>query len=313
MRVLRNAADLDSYLGDRGWRAGGGPVIVPTMGALHAGHERLIRIATERARADANPLGCVVWIFVNPTQFTDPTDLDRYPRTLDADVEVCSRAGARAVFAPAVSDVYSPAEPVPVPPLPAVATAPGLEDAHRPGHFAGVCQVVNRFFQLMRPSAAAFGEKDWQQLAVIREMVRMLALDVEIRAVPTVREPDGLAMSSRNRFLDAEGRARAVSLSHALRLASDAESVAEAESVMASTLRAAGAEIDYAVVRDARSLTVLPPDATHTSESAPRRALIAARIGRVRLIDNCDWTSGPDSHPDAPPDDFPVATPPVRV
>lgn len=313
MRVLRNAADLDSYLGDRRWRAGGGPAIVPTMGALHAGHERLIRIATERARADANPLGCVVWIFVNPTQFTDPADLDRYPRTLDADVGVCGRAGARAVFAPAVSDVYPPAKPVPVPPLPEVATAPGLEDAHRPGHFAGVCQVVNRFFQMMRPSVAAFGEKDWQQLAVVREMVRMLDLDVEIQAVPTVREPDGLAMSSRNRFLDADGRARAASLFHALRLASGSESVAEAESVMAKTLRAAGAEIDYAVVRDARSLSVLPQGATHVSESAPRRALIAARIEGVRLIDNCDWTSGPDFHPDAPPDDLPVVAPPIRV
>lgn len=313
MRVLRNAADLDSFLGGRGWRAGGGPSIVPTMGALHAGHERLIRIATERARADANPLGCVVWIFVNPTQFTDPADLDRYPRTLEADVEVCRRAGARAVFAPAVSDVYPPAEPIPVPPLPEVATAPGLEDAYRPGHFAGVCQVVNRFFHLMRPSVAAFGEKDWQQLAVVRAMVRMLALDVEIQSVPTVREPDGLAMSSRNRFLDTEARARAVCLSRALGLASGSESVAEAESAMASTLRAAGVEIDYAVVRDARSLTVLPPGATRAAESAPRRALIAARIGRVRLIDNCDWSTGPDVRPDAPSDGLRVAAPPDRV
>jgi pantoate--beta-alanine ligase len=314
MRVLRNAADLDAFLGGRGWRAGRGPVIVPTMGALHAGHERLIREGSDRARDEANPLGCVVWIFVNPTQFTDQFDLARYPRTLDADIELCRRSGAAAAFAPPVADIYPPGLRVSVPTLPEVATAPGLEDAARPGHFAGVCQVVHRFFQLMRPSVAMFGEKDWQQLAVIREMVRMLSLDIEIQSVPTVREPDGLAMSSRNRFLDSQSRARATCLFRALCAASTATSVGEAESVMMSSLIGAGADVDYAVIRDGQSLAVLPPNTPHASQTSQqsRRALVAARIGGVRLIDNCDWPQGPGFVP-SPPDALPVAPHARRV
>lgn len=267
---------------------GPGCHFVPTMGALHEGHATLVRVAA--AAAAGAPVA--VSIFVNPTQFDDPADLSRYPRTLPQDLELCRAAGATVVYAPSVEDVYpaggSPAgraggESSPTP-IPDQATKPGLEDGLRPGHFAGVCQVVRRLFELVRPQRAYFGEKDWQQLQVITAMTSMVSLPVRIVPVPTVREPDGLAMSSRNRFLSAEDRRRGLSLSMALCEARRAATPDQAEEIMTSVLREAGVTPDYAVVRDAATLLPRSNGAT-----GPMRALIAARVGAVRLIDNAAW------------------------
>lgn len=258
-------------------------VLVPTMGALHAGHVALIRTATEHARAH-RLVGCVVSVFVNPTQFDVRSDLDRYPRVLDEDVRVAWKAGAAAVYAPDAEEVYPPEQPVPVPPLPAVATFPRLEDATRPGHFAGVCQVVKRLFDLLQPAAAVFGEKDWQQLQVVRAMVRELAIGVEIISTETVREPDGLALSSRNVFLSPADRQRALSLHRSLLEAGRASDPAAAERIMLERLMAANAHVNYAAVRDAETLMPVPRSACR-----PMRALINARIGDVRLLDNAPW------------------------
>lgn len=250
------------------------------MGALHEGHASLVRQAAAYAAA-RSLAGAVVTIFVNPTQFGDAGDFSRYPKTLDADCLLCEAAGAACVFAPGVEDVYPPHQPVPVPPLPPVATTPGLEDAFRPGHFAGVCQVVSRLFDITQPAAAIFGEKDWQQLAVVRAMTLAQARGIEIIPGATVRDPDGLAMSSRNRFLSPEDRARGLSLSRALRLANRAPTPDAAQAAMRGELAAVGLSPDYAVVRN--SATLSPGD------PGPYRALIAARVGSVRLLDNAPW------------------------
>ncbi len=257
------------------------------MGALHEGHASLVRQAAALARAQSLPAGCVVSIFVNPTQFNDPGDLARYPRTLDADLALCHAAGASAVYAPAVHDIYPPGETVETPPLPAVASTPGLEDARRPGHFAGVCQVVLRLLRLVDPAAAVFGEKDWQQLQVITAMAATHHPSTRIIPGPTVREPDGLAMSSRNRFLSSDDRRRGLSLSQALTAAAQCADPAAAEAAMRGILDAAGVITEYAVVREASSLLPLPAPSPSTSTRG--RALIAARVGSVRLIDNAPW------------------------
>lgn len=254
-------------------------VLIPTMGALHAGHESLIRHGSALAKQRGGT--CIVWVFVNPTQFNDPADYARYPKTLDADLEICRRAGAGGVFVPSKEEIYPPGVEIRVPELPRVATKPGLEDAKRPGHFAGVCQVVLRFFELVKPRVAVFGEKDWQQLQVVRAMAARETPAIEIAAMPTVREKDGLAMSSRNRFLTTEERARALAISRALYSGRGEDSVTSAEDVMAEVLREDGIEPEYAVVRDAETLG--------EPGSGPKRALVAARVGNVRLIDNVEW------------------------
>lgn len=285
MLVLRNARDLERHavaLG-RSPVEGLGGVLVPTMGALHDGHGALIRDGVQLARERGDAAGCTVSIFVNPTQFNDRADFDRYPRTEKEDLARCEGAGAAAVFAPDVETMYPPPPHpgVTVPPLPRVATEPGLEDAHRPGHFAGVCQVVMRLFRLLRPAAAVFGEKDWQQLRVISAMTEEAGLSLEIVPAPTVREPDGLAMSSRNRFLTPAERRQAASLSAALIRAGAETEPGRAEGVMRAVLAEAGLVPEYAVVRDARTLGPAGP--------AAARALIACRVGSVRLIDNAPW------------------------
>lgn len=275
MRIVRTAAELKDYVGG---------VFVPTMGALHEGHFTLVRAAREMIGRGRGPV--IVSVFVNPTQFNDPRDLERYPRTLDADAAGCERAGADVVFAPSVDEMYPPGKPVPVPELPRVATAPGLEDAKRPGHFAGVCQVVARLFELVRPSVSLFGEKDWQQLQVIRAMVSMQGSPVKIVGVPTVREHDGLAMSSRNVFLAPEERARARALYLAIAAARRCNDIVQAEAAMKSQLETFGLGVEYATVREASTLEPAPRD---RSASIPCRCLIAARLGAVRLIDNDAW------------------------
>lgn len=277
MQVITDPADLSPYYGGH---------FVPTMGALHAGHAALIRHADRGGPHSSGP-PVVVSIFVNPTQFNDAADLARYPRTLEADLAICYQAGADAVFTPDAETVYPPDLTIETPPLPQAATDPKLEDALRPGHFAGVCQVVARLFDLVKPSAAIFGEKDFQQLAVIRAMTASAMLPIEIIPAPTVRESDGLAMSSRNRFIPEGKRRQAAAISKALCEASDKEHTTpqNAEAAMHRILREAGfaeGDIQYAVVRDAATLTA--PVA-----GRPARALIAVSLPPVRLIDNTPW------------------------
>ncbi|MBX3385054.1 MAG: pantoate--beta-alanine ligase [Phycisphaeraceae bacterium] len=272
----------------------GGCVFVPTMGALHEGHAALIRHARRLAAANEGQSrpAVVVSVFVNPTQFNDPADLERYPRTLEADAALCERAGADVVFAPGVGTVYPGGvsrEGSRVS-LPAVATEPGLEDAHRPGHFAGVCAVVSRLFDLTGAARAVFGEKDWQQLQVVRAMTRMEGREVEIVASATVREADGLAMSSRNRFLSEAERRIAPVVHEVIRGAGMFEEPGAAEAFMRERLERSGFGVEYAVVRCAESLMPLG-----TGSQEPARALVAARLGSVRLIDNDAWRGGQTS------------------
>jgi pantoate--beta-alanine ligase len=251
-----------------------GPVaLVPTMGALHEGHRTLVRAARRRAAT------VVVSVFVNPTQFGPGEDFDRYPRTWDADLAALAEEGADVVFHPGVEEVYPPgAVGVTVDPGPLGST---LEGAVRPGHFAGVLTVVAKLFGLVRPDLAFFGEKDYQQLALIRAMARELALGVEVVGVPTVREDDGLALSSRNRYLAPEQRAAAVTISAALR-AGAAAGPEGADAVLAAARAVLATEPsllpDYLELTDA--------DLGPTPAAGPARLLVAVRAGSTRLLDN---------------------------
>lgn len=269
MRMIHDDPD------ERTEMAGG--VVVPTMGALHAGHLSLIEHA---ASLDVHPV--VVTVFVNPTQFAPGEDYTQYPRTLEQDSAKCEEAGADIVFAPAAETVYpNGTDDTDVPPLPDVATKPGLEDHFRPSHFAGVCQVVKRLFELVQPAHAVFGQKDYQQLLVITAMTEQLGLRIEIIGRPTVRDVDGLALSSRNAYLSPVQRRRALSLNKALAAAQGASTPDEAERAMKSILLTNQVALDYAVVRDAR--TLMPVESLREQ---PTRAIIAGRVGKTRLIDN---------------------------
>ena len=277
MQILTTAAGLHAYTEharQTGLRVG----LVPTMGALHAGHLQLV----QAARADCNKV--IVSIFVNPTQFNNAEDFRLYPRVPDADAALLAPAGCTALFAPSVEEMY---------PRPA-----GLrfdfgdlervmEGAHRPGHFNGVATVVSKLFHLARPHRAYFGQKDWQQVAVIRQLVADLSFDLEIIACPTIREADGLAMSSRNRRLDPAARAAAPLLHQVLAAAavrvrqgvSPAQVQAEAE---AALTREPLLTPEYVAVADAQTLQPL-------AAYVPGRAVVlclAAHLGGVRLIDN---------------------------
>ena len=285
MTAVAGTRDELAKLLDPARRAGASVGFVPTMGALHEGHASLIRVA--RAQVGDGPV--VVSIFVNPTQFGAGEDLDRYPRTLDADLEVCEREGVDIVFAPSVDEVYpggvptgSNAEGVTISPG---ALADVLEGATRPGHFGGVLLVVAKLFGLVKPDVAVFGEKDYQQLALIRRMSADLCLGVEVVGAPTQREPDGLALSSRNRYLTAEQREEAVTLSRALgaaQRAADSGVDAALEAAHAELRQAHGIDLDYLVVTDP-ALGQLPASPTPGTEA---RILIAAKLGNTRLIDN---------------------------
>jgi pantoate--beta-alanine ligase len=263
-----------------------GPVaLVPTMGALHEGHRTLVRAARQAAGS------VVVSVFVNPTQFGPGEDFERYPRTWDDDLAALAEEGADLVFHPRVEEVYPPgAVGVTVDPGPLGSV---LEGAVRPGHFAGVLTVVAKLFGLVRPDLALFGEKDYQQLTLIRAMARELALGVEVVGVPTVREDDGLALSSRNRYLDEGQRAAALTISAALR-AGAAAGPQGADAVLA----AAGAALDAepSLVRDYLELT--DPDLGPVPPAGPARLLVAARAGTTRLLDNVAVTL---SRPTTPP------------
>jgi pantoate--beta-alanine ligase len=246
---------------------------VPTMGALHAGHAALL----DKARAhNAN---VIATIFVNPTQFGPGEDLDRYPRTLEADLDLCERSGVDLVWAPQVGDVYAHGTP-----LVSVDAGPlgsELEGAFRPTHFAGVLTVVAKFLNLVRPDNAYFGEKDYQQLTLIRRMAADLELGATIVGVPTVREDDGLALSSRNRYLSPDDRREALALSRALFAGRDA-----AGDGAAAVLATARAELDAHPAVAVDYLELRGADLQPAPERGDARLLVAARVGSTRLIDN---------------------------
>jgi len=257
-----------------------GPVVLaPTMGALHDGHARLLRAA----RTLAGPRGSlIVSIFVNPLQFGPNEDLDRYPRTLDADLAICAREGADLVFAPSAAEMYPGGQPeVTVDPGPA---GQRFEGEFRPGFFDGVLTVVLKLLNLTRPAIAVFGQKDAQQLTLVRRMVTDLNLDVVIEPVPTMRDPDGLATSSRNRFLSAADRAVALALPRAL-LAGQAAAASGADAVLAAArdvLRAQPAlAVDYVALVDPGTF-----EPAGTRQPGPALLVAAARAGGTRLIDN---------------------------
>jgi pantoate--beta-alanine ligase len=260
--------------------------VVMTMGALHPGHVRLIQVARERADS------VLVTIFVNPLQFGAGEDLESYPRTLAADLETCAVQKVDVVFAPAVDVIYPPGEPVAH--KYAGDLGDRLEGAVRPKHFDGVLTVVAMLLELTAPELAVFGEKDAQQLALIRRMVTEQHYPVEIVGVPIVREPDGLALSSRNRYLDAGDRVRALALSRALGAAADAASggvaaaVAAARAVLADTPEIA---VDYVSIVDETSWV----DAD--DQTGPARILVAGRVGSTRLIDNVPVVLGTQHDP----------------
>jgi pantoate--beta-alanine ligase len=272
--LARSRGELARSLADLRARAGT-VALVPTMGALHDGHRALIRAAHDYADAVA------VSIFVNPLQFGAGEDLDRYPRDLTADLESCAAEGADLVFAPELRVVY-PREP-------RVTVAAGplgdrYEGASRPGHFDGVLTVVVKLSHLLAPDIAVFGDKDFQQLTLVRSMVDDLDLAVHIVGVPIVREPDGLALSSRNQYLTAAQRVDALALSRALRAGADraVDGASAVRRAAGAVLRSApGVDVDYLAVVDETSL-----DEVGDSDAGPARLLVAARVGTTRLLDN---------------------------
>jgi len=262
---------------------GGDVAAVLTMGALHAGHLALVH----EARRRVGPEGAViVTIFVNPLQFGAGEDLSRYPRSLDADLAAAEQAGVDLVFAPSAQEVY-PTEPW-------VTVDPGelgtvLEGAARPGHFRGVLTVVAKLLNLTVPAVTVFGEKDYQQLVLVRRMCADLELGVEVVGSPTVREPDGLALSSRNVYLSAEQRSQALALSRALCAGQDAASSGTAAALGAAAevlSTESGVEVDYLVITD--------PELQPPPPSGAARLLVAARVGSTRLLDNMPVHLGAD-------------------
>ncbi|HET9141676.1 pantoate--beta-alanine ligase [Actinophytocola sp.] len=247
--------------------------LVPTMGALHAGHRDLLR----RAGRIQNTV-VVASIFVNPLQFGPNEDFDRYPRPLEADLDVCAQERVEVVFTPERAAMYPPGAQVTVHPGP---LGDELEGAARPGHFAGVLTVVAKLLNIVRPDFAFFGEKDYQQLVLIRRMVADLDMDTRVIGVPTVREPDGLALSSRNAYLDPAQRQAATALSAALSAGAHAGTggaaavLDEAGAVLAAS---SGIDVDYLELRD--------PNLGPAPEHGEARLLVAARVGTTRLIDN---------------------------
>jgi pantoate--beta-alanine ligase len=281
MRTIRSIADLRAHLAqarDAGRTVG----LVPTMGALHAGHEALIRTASARTGE------VVVSLFVNPAQFDDPSDLERYPRTEERDAAIAAECGAAVLFAPPPAEIYPDGFATTV-------TVAGLSDVlegeSRPGHFAGVCTVVAKLLNIVAPDVAFFGAKDAQQAVVVRRMARDLDMPARIEVLPTVREPDGLALSSRNALLAPEDRPRALALHAGLQAAERAVAAGErdARAVRAAALAAMaerGVEPEY--------LALIHPETLEAVPAVNGRALlaVAARVGPVRLIDNALLTTG---------------------
>ena len=273
MRIVSTVADLNAGPRSRKSRR----VLVATMGALHAGHVSLIRIARQHIGAEGE---VAVSIFVNPLQFEPGSDFSRYPRPEAADEEICHAEGVDLVFRPGPNEMYADDRSTCVE---ETSLSERLCGASRPGHFRGVCTVVTKLFHLLAPDAAVFGEKDFQQLAIIRRMVRDLNFPIEIIAGPTLREPDGLALSSRNQYLTAAERAQAPIIRAALMAAADSRETSAAnilKEVRRKIESAPLARIDYAEIVGADDLQPRP-----TVE--PRSLLaVAVFFGKTRLIDN---------------------------
>lgn len=273
--VVTSVADLRARVAD--WRKAEERVgLVPTMGALHAGHLALVQAAAERAQR------VVVTIFVNPTQFAPHEDLATYPRDLDSDLEKLAGGPTDLVFAPDVAEMYPESASTAVS---VVGPSAGLESDARPHFFGGVATVVSKLLIQAGADVACFGEKDFQQLAVVRRMVRDLWIPTEIHGVPTIREADGLAMSSRNVYLNPEARAKAPTIFRAMREASAA--ISGGEPIVSALVEARGKieregmTIDYLELRDSETLSPVS-----TLGERPARLLAAVRLSGVRLIDN---------------------------
>lgn len=277
IQVFRTVAEMSQHT-ESLRRAGQRIAFVPTMGFLHEGHLSLMREG--RSRADV----CVTSIFVNPTQFGPKEDLARYPRDLEGDLQKCESAGVTAVFHPEPKEIYPEGFQTWVE---VTEVSKGLCGDRRPGHFRGVATVVTKLFNVVRPHVALFGEKDYQQLQVIKTMSRDLHLGVEVVGMPTVREPDGLALSSRNAYLSPEERGRALALSRGLRTAhhlarNGVQDVREVVMAVRRELEEAKIREDYVEVVDAETLRPL----TRLDRTRPARLLVAGFVGTTRLIDN---------------------------
>jgi pantoate--beta-alanine ligase len=284
MRVARDLETLRACVDEL--RAGGKSVaLVPTMGALHAGHLALVAAARRMAQA------CVASIFVNPLQFAAHEDLGRYPRTEAADIDALRGAGCDLAWMPTPEIMYPPGEGTTVE---VRGPAEGWEGTQRPGHFRGVATVCTKLFCQVGAEVAVFGEKDWQQLQVVRRVVRDLGLPIRIAGVPTVREGDGLAMSSRNRFLAPAERSLAPRLFGEMRRAAEAigagAPVPEALAEGARALGAAGFGVDYLALVEGETMRALP----ELPPSGSARLVAAARLGSVRLLDNLPVPSAAD-------------------
>lgn len=279
----RDVADISRALRQTGRRV----MLVPTMGALHDGHLALVR-AAKRVPGSV----VVVSIFVNPLQFGAGEDLDAYPRTFDDDAALLSGAGVEMVFAPTAAAMYPDGLRTTVQPGPLAAE---LEGAARPAHFAGVLTVVCKLLQIVRPDRIFFGEKDYQQLVLIRQMVADLNVDVAVVGVPTVRESDGLAMSSRNRYLDPAQRELAVTLSAALTAGAHA-----ATAGAAAALEAARGVLDAVPAIEVDYLELRASDLGPLGGGGPARLLVAARLGGTRLLDNVSIEVGASAGADGP-------------
>ena len=278
MQVIHTIADLRAVLAGSTKTA-----LVPTMGNLHEGHLALVR------EAALHGFPVVATIFVNRLQFLPHEDFDQYPRTLERDCQLLEQAGCDIVFAPNERELYP--EPQTFKVTPPAAIADLLEGEFRPGFFTGVCTVVMKLLQCVQPAVAVFGQKDYQQLMVIKAMARQFALPTEVIGAPTIRATDGLALSSRNGYLSQDERAEAVALSRALRaiaaaLREGARDVAAVEAKPAAELDARGWKTDYLTVR--RRTDLLPPTADDLAAKTPLVALAASRLGKTRLIDNLE-------------------------
>lgn len=270
MKLVRTVADLRADLAERSGRVG----LVPTMGYLHEGHLSLLR----RAREECDVV--VMSLFVNPRQFGPNEDFEAYPRDEERDTRLAREAGVDVLFAPSIEEVYPDGFSTTIH---VAGVSEGLCGAHRPGHFDGVATIVCKLFNMARPDVAYFGQKDAQQVAVIRRLVRDLDIPVELEVCPTVREPDGLALSSRNVYLSPEERQRALGLSRALRAAEEvvASGERDAEAVLAAARAALGdLEPEYLELRSADDLA--PVERVNGSTLLA----VAAKVGRARLIDN---------------------------
>jgi pantoate--beta-alanine ligase len=278
LKIVRTVADLRAQV--RAWKAAGERVaLIPTMGALHEGHLSLIKLGQVHAQRT------VASIFVNPRQFAPHEDFDSYPRGEARDVELLAEVGCDLLFAPNVAEMYAPGFSTAIE---VSGVSEPLEGAARPQFFGGVATVVTKLLIQAQAEVALFGEKDYQQLQVIKRVVRDLDLPVEIIGAPTARAPDGLALSSRNAYLGAEERAAAVALPTALKAAAQAVAaggrVDEAEAAGKAALTAAGfGKIDYFDVREAGDLSRLGPGPIGAADA---RVLVAAWLGKTRLIDN---------------------------